>query len=224
MSDSNGEVKSIMQQLAAPFPIHEVRFRPGATSGNRAMVLSYIDVRSGQDRLDEVLGLDGWQDQYTVLQDGSVMCELRCRIGGEWIVKTDVGSQSEQPDSGDRLKAAFSDALKRAAVKFGIGRYLYRLPAQWCDYNPVRKRFSGKSTLPAEALPKVGVVECINESEWRVLASAMQQRNISNAALLSHFQIAKPRLLPKSAFEAALALISAPDSVLLPKPAVAKSK
>jgi hypothetical protein len=34
--------------------------------------------------------------------------------------RTDVGSRSEQPDGGDRLKAAFSDALKRAAVKFGI--------------------------------------------------------------------------------------------------------
>jgi hypothetical protein len=40
----------------------------------------------------------------------------------------DVGGPSEQPDEGDRVKAAFSDALKRAAVKFGIGRYLYRLP------------------------------------------------------------------------------------------------
>jgi hypothetical protein len=28
------------------------------------------------------------------------------------------------PSQADRLKAAFSDALKRAAVKSGIGRYL----------------------------------------------------------------------------------------------------
>jgi hypothetical protein len=44
------------------------------------------------------------QDQYTPLPDGSVVCELRCRIGEEWIVKTDVGGASEQPDAGDRIK------------------------------------------------------------------------------------------------------------------------
>src|SRR5262249_47494129 len=59
-----------------------------------------------------------------------------------------------QPDGGDRLKAAFSDALKRAAVKFGIGRYLYRLPRQWCDYDQIKKQFAATPKLPAFALPK----------------------------------------------------------------------
>jgi hypothetical protein len=82
------------------------------------------------------------------------MCRLRLRIGDRWITKADVGSPSEQPDGGDRLKAAFSDALKRAAVKFGIGRYLYRLQAQWVDYDPVKKQFTQTPQLPAFALPK----------------------------------------------------------------------
>jgi Rad52/22 family double-strand break repair protein len=82
------------------------------------------------------------------------MCRLRLKLGGEWVTKTDVGSPSEQPDGGDRLKAAFSDALKRAAVKFGLGRYLYRLPAVWSDYDPQKKQFSGTPTLPTWALPK----------------------------------------------------------------------
>jgi hypothetical protein len=80
-----------------------------------------------------VLGVDGWQDDYQCLPAGSVVCRLRCRIGGDWLTKVDVGGPSEQPDGGDRLKAAFSDALKRAAVKYGVGRYLYRLPSQWVD-------------------------------------------------------------------------------------------
>ena len=66
---------------------------------------------------------------------------LSVKVDGEWVVKTDVGSPSEQPDDGDKLKAAFSDALKRAAIKLGIGRYLYRLPRQWCDYDPQRRQF-----------------------------------------------------------------------------------
>src|SRR5205823_3297906 len=72
----------------------------------------------------------------------------------EWVMKMDVGGPSEQPDGGDRMKAAFSDALKRAAVKFGVGRYLYRLPAQWVDYDPVKRQFRSAPTLPAFALPK----------------------------------------------------------------------
>jgi hypothetical protein len=77
------------------------------------------------------------------------MCRLRIRMADSWIVKADVGGQSEQPDEGDRMKAAFSDALKRAAVKFGIGRYLYRLPAQWCDYDPQKRHFVRPPSLPA---------------------------------------------------------------------------
>jgi hypothetical protein len=106
-----------------------------------------------QDRLDDVLGVSGWQDEYECLPDGSVVCRLHLRLGDEWITKMDVGGQSEQPDEGDRKKAAFSDALKRTAVKFGIGRYLYRLPSQWCDYDPQKKQFTRTPALPPTILP-----------------------------------------------------------------------
>jgi hypothetical protein len=39
-------------------------------------------------------------------------------------------------------------------VKFGIGRYLYRLPAQWVEYDPVKKQITQLPQLPAFALPK----------------------------------------------------------------------
>ena len=81
------------------------------------------------------------------------VCRLRIRVGEEWITKEDVGGQSEQPDEGDRRKAAFSDALKRAAVKFGIGRYLYRLKAQWVDYDPQKRQIVGTPRLPGGAVP-----------------------------------------------------------------------
>jgi hypothetical protein len=149
-----GKVHTITRCLAAPFALTEVKFKPQVVKNNRAMALAYVDARAIQDRLDDVLGVEGWQDEYTTLEDGSVVCRLRLRIGREWITKMDVGSPSEQPDGGDRLKAAFSDALKRAAVKFGIGRYLYRLPAIWCDYDPVKKQFSRAPTLPAFAQPE----------------------------------------------------------------------
>ena len=147
-------VEELTEALAAPFDPREVKFKPAVVSGNRALALAYVDARVIQDRLDTVLGVSGWQDEYECLPDGSVVCRLRLRLGDEWITKMDVGGPSEQPDEGDRRKAAFSDSLKRAAVKFGIGRYLYRLPSQWVDYDAQKRRFTKLPTLPPFALPK----------------------------------------------------------------------
>jgi hypothetical protein len=149
---SRPDVEAVTRALAAPFDPSEVKFKPAVVTGSRALALAYVDARVIQDRLDDVLGVEGWQDDYECLEDGSVVCRLRLRLGDEWVTKVDVGGPSEQPDGGDRLKAAFSDALKRAAVKFGIGRYLYRLPSQWVDYDPHRKQFVRPPTLPAFAL------------------------------------------------------------------------
>ncbi|WP_439620306.1 Rad52/Rad22 family DNA repair protein [Gemmata sp.] len=148
------QLQAIAAALSEPFEPKEVKFKPQMVKNNRALAMGYIDARLIQDRLDDVLGVENWQDSYDFLPDGSVVCRLRLKLGGRWITKTDVGSPSEQPDSGDRVKAAVSDALKRAAVKFGIGRYLYRLPAQWVDYDPVKKQLSNPPQLPAFALPR----------------------------------------------------------------------
>jgi hypothetical protein len=143
----------IGQALSAPFAAADVRFRPGHVADKQALAVPYVDVRAVMDRLDQVLGVDGWQDKYTVLPGGSVMCRLRVRVGESWVMKADVGARSEQPDAGDRDKAAFSDALKRAAVKFGVGRYLYRVPGQWVEWDQQRRRFAKGPVLPAWAVP-----------------------------------------------------------------------
>lgn len=154
VTPESAPVEDLTEALAAPFDPRQVKFKPAVVSGNRALALAYVDARVIQDRLDDVLGVTGWQDEYECLPDGSVVCRLRLRLGDEWITKMDVGGQSEQPDEGDRRKAAFSDALKRAAVKFGVGRYLYRLPSQWVDYDPHKRQFARTPTLPPSALPK----------------------------------------------------------------------
>jgi hypothetical protein len=159
----------IRDELEAPFEAAEVKWKPGAVKGERALAMVYIDARAVMDRLDDVFGVDGWQDSYHALGiDGAVQCTLSVRMGGTeqagdpafgpmpgsgWVAKTDVGGPSEQPDGGDRMKAAYSDAIKRAAVKFGIGRYLYRIPQQWADYDPQKRKFKATPTLPAWALP-----------------------------------------------------------------------
>lgn len=152
------DADDVRRRLSEPFAVREVKWKPQAVKGNRAMAAAYIDARLVMDRLDEVVGVENWQDSYEVLHDGCVVCRLAVRLveGGEWVTKTDVGDPSEQPDAGDRLKAAFSDALKRSAVKFGIGRYLYRLPSQWADYDPQKRQFVGTPALPAWAIPAAG--------------------------------------------------------------------
>ncbi len=140
-------------QLAAPFAPDDVKWKPQAISGQRCLAIAYVNARAIMDRLDEVLTPAGWQDEYSVLADGSVMCKLSVRLGDDWITKADVGSQSEQPDEGDRMKAGFSDALKRAAVKLGVGRYLYRLPSTWVEYDPQKRAMKHAPKLPDWALP-----------------------------------------------------------------------
>jgi hypothetical protein len=130
------------RRLAVPFPVEAIRFKPQAVSGARALPVPYISARHVMDRLDEVVGPSAWQDEFFVLASGDVTCRLSVRLGAEWVTKQDVGSQSEQPDDGDKMKAGFSDALKRSAVKFGIGRYLYTgRPLPWADFDPKTKKF-----------------------------------------------------------------------------------
>src|SRR4051812_41403297 len=150
----NPQLQALTSALSAPFDPKDVKFKPQMVKNNRCLAMAYIDARLIQDRLDEVVGVENWQDQFEIVSDGSVICRLEIKLGDQWITKTDVGSPSEQPDGGDRLKAAFSDALKRAAVKFGIGRYLYRLSAQWVDYDPVKKQIAQLPQMPAFAIPK----------------------------------------------------------------------
>lgn len=147
------DAKQLSLLLAAPFPADAIHWKPLAVKGNRALAAAYLDARAVMQRLDSVLGVGGWKDRYELVNGGSVVCTLSIKVDGEWIDKTDVGSPSEQPDDGDKLKAAFSDALKRAAIKLGIGRYLYRLPSVWVDYDPQKKQFVKMPALPAWALP-----------------------------------------------------------------------
>lgn len=134
-------MEGVWRRLAEPFPSSEVQWRIEALSKDktRALVVPYIDARSVLDRLDQVVGPENWADQYEVLHLSSSgetrLCEVKCRLTVYGVTKEDAGE-------GDSLKAAFSDALKRAAVKFGIGRYLYRVEKQWVDYDPKTGRFT----------------------------------------------------------------------------------
>lgn len=117
--------------LSAPFPGDAIHWRAQAMNkdGNSAMALAYIDARDVMARLDEVCGPANWQDSYAETPKGRLICTLSLRIGDEWISKADGAGDSDV----EGQKGAISDALKRAAVKWGVGRYLYDMPIVWAD-------------------------------------------------------------------------------------------
>lgn len=207
-------MSKLTDRLAAPFEADEVKWKPQAISGNRAMAVAYVSARAVMDRLDEVVGPDCWRDDYEPLASGSVVCRLSVKLGDEWITKADVGSESEQPDGGDRVKAAFSDALKRAAVKFGIGRYLYRLPLSWVDYDAQKRKFVRLPSLPTWALPKqepaamASGVETISEEQGGNLAALLRKCGFTDAAFLfERYAITRLGELPLEHYKDAQAFI-----------------
>jgi hypothetical protein len=103
--------------LNDPTPPSEVKKRQGP--GGRT--LDYIDARFVMDRLDAAVGQENWQDKFEDLPNGSVRCGIGIRQKDGWVWKWDVGDVSDI----EPVKGAHSDAFKRAAVKWGIGRDLY---------------------------------------------------------------------------------------------------
>jgi hypothetical protein len=60
---NDNDTQETARMLAAPFEPAAVRWKPMKVTGSRALAAAYIDSRAVQDRLDEVLGVDGWQDE-----------------------------------------------------------------------------------------------------------------------------------------------------------------
>lgn len=138
------ESSEIQKQLAQPFAVGELKFFPVALTQDKkkGKVGAYIDARAVMDRLDSVVGVGGWTTAYRCIDPGdkAVECTLRVRYDDEWVEKADVGYPNEAKDANNAAKepwkAAYSDALKRAAVQHGIGRYIYDLQLEQ-DWLPV---------------------------------------------------------------------------------------
>lgn len=116
-------------KLAEPMPY---KWRVQSYSKNSAVAtcVAYIDARDVQKRLDDVVGVANWQTDFFSIE-GVMFCKLSIRINGEWVSKCDTGSESNM----EKDKGLISDCLKRAAVNFGIGRFLYDIPIQFVKTN-----------------------------------------------------------------------------------------
>lgn len=122
-------MSDLAKKLAAEFPKEAISWRAQTVTndGKKALALAYIDARDVMERLDAVCGVEGWQCEYPHA-NGKTICSIGILIGKEWIWKADGAGDTDI----EAEKGAISDAFKRAAVKWGIGRYLYSMDAVWC--------------------------------------------------------------------------------------------
>jgi hypothetical protein len=179
----------IYHALSRPWPKGEVKERKGP--GGK--MLSYVDARQVQNRLDEVVGTENWQTHFSEVC-GNYCCTLSLKIDGEWIAKSDgAGETSIEGDKG-----GFSDAFKRAAVSFGIARYLYSdskmTPEQFDKRRGVMAdvQSEDKATIPTEDDKMVAndlALAVQNENSQKILeiwASLVtdQERTVATWSLL----------------------------------------
>lgn len=141
-------MSDIVAKLSAPFPPETISWRVGSTMQDKSkgMALAYIDARDVQDRLNAVCG-DLWQVRTPWSSGNKLACEIGIKIGDEWIWRGDGAGESDV----EAEKGAFSDAFKRAAVRWGVGRYLYDIESPW-----VALKQHGKSYAIADSeIPKL---------------------------------------------------------------------
>ena len=139
-------MEQIQSELSAPFPAADVEWRiqHAAQDKKRGLAVPYLQSRAIQSRLDAVVGPYNWKAEYKPWHNvggaGSQLCGIAvyCEERGEWVQKWDGAENTDI----EPVKGGISDSFKRAAVLWGIGRYLYGLAATWVDVEQRGKNYA----------------------------------------------------------------------------------
>jgi hypothetical protein len=169
--------QDLFDALASPFPAESIDWRIGSTTGDKTkgMALAYIDARVVMDRLDCICGPDGWQNNYSSGGNGAVVCNIGVLMpNGSWIWKSDGAGHTDV----EAEKGMLSDAFKRAAVRFGIGRYLYDLDSPWVELDEKKRSKPGEMRRLAElhdaAVAKIGWGERSGVYAYRLMLQVIK--------------------------------------------------
>lgn len=168
-------------KLKEPFPKDKISWRVGSVSKDKtkAMVLAYLDSRDVMQRLDDVCGIGGWQNTHPHA-NGKTSCRIGIKNGDEWVWKENGAGDSAV----EAEKGAFSDAFKRSAVLWGIGRYLYDVPTVWVDIDEYKQIKNLKDPRLAKALEAAEKgIKLENEPEPEARAFAQSEMEIMRKAL-----------------------------------------
>ncbi len=143
-----------LTRLSDFFSPSEIEWRLGMTNKakTKGLALPYITSRGVQRRLDDVCGAENWKNDFKPWKEKSQLCGISIKTSDEWVTKWDG---ADDPKT-EPTKGGLSDAMKRSAVMWGIGRYLYELPAFWVDIEPMGNSYkiSKYPLLPKNVLPK----------------------------------------------------------------------
>lgn len=110
--------------LTAPILPNEIEWRvQSQTSTGKLIVVPYINNRCVMHRFDAAFGAENWTSEFREIANGFI-CRLTVSINDRTIYREDGASKTNiEPEKG-----GISDAMKRAAVQFGLGRCLYDYP------------------------------------------------------------------------------------------------
>lgn len=167
-------------KLKGPFYADEVEWRiqrSGLSHGRPwGFALCYVTNRAIQSRLDSVFGPENWSNQFTSGPNGGLLCGISVRIGKDWVTKWDGADNTDI----EEVKGGLSGAMKRAAVQWGIGRYLYELDATFAlfsDDGTYTAKIEGKKykwnppELPKWALPS----ELVQANDMDLLIAGLEK-------------------------------------------------
>jgi len=128
--------KRTQRALLQPFDMQDLEWRVQSSGDFNGKVwcrvLAYVTNRAIQTRLDTTVGVFGWKNEFSPLPNSvgnGSLCGISIKFDGEWITKFD-GADNTQIES---TKGGLSGSMKRAAVQFGIGRYLYDVEASYAS-------------------------------------------------------------------------------------------
>jgi hypothetical protein len=122
-------IKQLVEKLKAPIP-YSWRVQSRTKDRSKAMCTAYIDARDVMNVLDQHCEY-GWESQFREVA-GFIFAGIGIRDDkGNTYWRWDAGQRVED-NAQDQMydqaaKSAASDAFKRAAVQWGVGRFLYDL-------------------------------------------------------------------------------------------------
>ena len=119
------------ETLTAPIQPNEIEWRvQSVTSTGKMIVVPYINNRCVMQRFDAAFGPTNWTSEFREITNGFI-CRLTVYLDGQIITREDGASKTNiEPEKG-----GISDAMKRAAVQFGLGRCLYDYPKVFIECN-----------------------------------------------------------------------------------------
>lgn len=182
-----GATTEMVAALNSPTPPEKVQWRGDRTTKDKSRmnVLGYIDARFVMETLDAKVLPENWQDRYEDIPGGT-RCGIGILINGEWVWKWDAAPHSDI----ESVKGGHSDALKRAAVKWGIGRDLYDLPDLWVATEPA---YPGSDKVKPAILPTwTGTQWTTDRGNGRQAPQNAPQRPVAVPLAASH-----PALMPE---------------------------